>query len=157
MYLQEQLLVEKCLRILIEEYRMDKEKESPTAHLDWKLNFLSFLNNNLEDQVLYGFEFLENHKQEFMEEYNLVYPMILEYTLHRLDGFLNCSDRRIKEPEQPKHVGTTDEHSDEWKPLSLDTITKEEIPLIPTDSYRNHKKSFGFIEKFIQTLRRKHE
>lgn len=99
--LREQLLVEKCLNSLIQDYRIETENENVNAEIDFKLDFLSFLSTNLPDEVKYGINYLKR----FPNEYKLVMPMILEYNAFGLKGSLECkpipnySTCPSKEPE----------------------------------------------------------
>ena len=92
--LRERLLVEKCLRTIILDFqtrvREVREYESVSI-IDLKLDFLSFLTTNKEDEVKYGIEFLTKNEVQFKEALMYLKPMILEYQTYGLNGTLQCS------------------------------------------------------------------
>lgn len=82
--LREQLLVQKCLNTIINDYR---EREDVNALIDRKLEFLSFLNNNEPEEVLYGIEYI---RLQYEDIYVLLGSMIFEYQQNKLQGSLYC-------------------------------------------------------------------
>ena len=92
--LREKLLVEKCLNSIIQDYQ---RRDDVNALIDLKLDFLSFLTSNLQEEILYGLEYI---KLKYPEIQILLGSMILEYTTNGLNGSLECKPiPGIDEPE----------------------------------------------------------
>ena len=92
--LREKLLVEKCLNSIIRDYQ---KREDVNALIDLKLDFLSFLTSNLQEEVVYGLEYI---KLKYPDIHVLLGSMILEYTTNGLNGSLECKPiPGIEEPE----------------------------------------------------------
>lgn len=95
--LREQLLIEKCLNSIIRDYEIDKV-EDINSLIDLKLNFLSFLQHNELEEVLYGIEYLKLRYPTIAE---LLGSIILEFEVNRFRGSLYCKPIPSNEPEQP--------------------------------------------------------
>ena len=85
--LREQLLVEKCLNTIIQDYQDQISVNNVNALIDLKLDFLSFLGSNQPEEVEYGIQYI---KLKYEDIYILLGSMILEYQMNKLDGSLFC-------------------------------------------------------------------
>lgn len=54
------------------------------------MDFLNFLTSNYETEVKYGITYLQNNKHRFLEQFKILYPIILEYQTFGLNGQLQC-------------------------------------------------------------------
>ena len=100
--LREKLLVEKCINNILRDHTISLESvknNSPynvydndknIADIDLQLDFLNFLTSNYETEVKYGITYLQNNKHRFLEQFKILYPIILEYQTFGLNGQLQC-------------------------------------------------------------------
>ena len=98
--LRESLLIEKCLNTLIFDYQQAMKDNYHSAELDFKLDFLGFLTSNQQDEIEYGIEYLKTKP-----EWNVLYPIILEYQTFGLTGQLECQpipQEETTQKEEPK-------------------------------------------------------
>ena len=71
--LREQLLVEKCLNTIIQDYQDQISVNNVNALIDLKLDFLSFLGSNQPEEVEYGIQYI---KLKYEDIYILLGSMI---------------------------------------------------------------------------------
>ena len=108
--LRERLLVEKCLLSFFDVYNCSyKETDisEKIRDLDLKLDFLQFLSNNEKENVDYGIKWLIDNQRFFQKQFDILFPIILEYQAYGLENSLKCDP--IPEPtipieEKPKLV-----------------------------------------------------
>ena len=104
------LLTQRCIEDIISTYRENSTEDAPdrcriSAVTDLKLSFTRFLLDNDDKDVLnYGIMYL---KDNYKEEYALLYSIICEYTNYGLSRYLN--DQQYKNIQQQKQNtnGTT--------------------------------------------------